>query len=165
MPKQSVIVKEKIAKALANLIHFVIDPVYIQLKNRKSSASLTYENPLTTPKAQTFAELRNFAFPMAIKLGPALYTDPILLYKLIRLMNAILTEMKVDASNLPKVTTDEILYDECLSLLDASILPALSYMDCNCCVAEEIWSVIKFFPYHYRYVDIVELSSVHVFVL
>lgn len=151
LPTQSVIVKEPVAKALANLIHHVIDPVYASLKNRKSSSSLPFENQLTVPRAQSFLDLRKFAFPMAIKLGPSLFMDPILLYKLVRLMNAILTELKVDVSTLPKAGDDEALYHECLSLLDASILPALSYMDSNCCVAEEIWSVVKYFPYHYRY--------------
>lgn len=95
-------------------------------------------------------ELRKNAFPMVIKLGPSMYSDPILLYKLVRIMRTVLTEMHADVSNLPKNPTDETLYHDCITLLDASVLPALSYMDCNCCVAEEIWSVIKFFPYHYR---------------
>lgn len=151
LPTQSVIVKEPVAEALANLIHHVIDPVYASLKNRKASATLPFENHLTVPRAHTFLELRDYAYPMAIKLGPSLFMDPILLYKLVRLMNAILSELNVDVSNLPKAGDDETLYHDCLSLLDASILPALSYMDSNCCVAEEIWSVVKYFPYHYRY--------------
>lgn len=87
---------------------------------------------------------------MSVKLGPAMYSDPILLYKLIRIMRTILTDMHVDVSTLPKNPADEVLYHDCLTVLDSSVLPALSYMDCNCCVAEEIWSVVKFFPYHYR---------------
>ena len=88
---------------------------------------------------------------MAVKLGPSLYVDPILQYKLIRIMHKILSEMNADVNNLPKTPQHEELYHECITLLDSTILPALSYMDCNCCVAEEIWSVIKLFPYHYRY--------------
>lgn len=151
LPTQSVIVKEPVAEALANLIHHVIDPVYASLKNRRASSTLPFENHLTVPRAHTFLELRHFAFPMAIKLGPSLFMDPILLYKLVRLMNAILLELNVEASVLPKAGDGETLYHDCLSLLDASILPALSYMDSNCCVAEEIWSVVRLFPYHYRY--------------
>lgn len=151
LPKQSVIVKEPVAKALANLIHHVIDPVYAKLKNRKLRPSLPYENQRTVPKAIDIQQLREYAIPMAIKLGPSLFHDPILLYKLVRTMHVILTDMKADPSNGPKTEADELLYYDCISLIDASILPALSYMDCNCCVAEEIWSVIKCFPYHHRY--------------
>lgn len=96
-------------------------------------------------------DLRVNAFPMAVQLGPSLYIDPVLLYKLVRLSRVILTDMSVDSSNLPKTPDDELLYHDIMTLLDSSILPALSYMECNCCVAEEIWSVIKFFPYHFRF--------------
>lgn len=151
LPEQSVIVKEPVAKALANLIHNVIDPVYAKLKKRKPRAPMPYQNGLSVAKANSIAELRENAFAMAVKLGPSLHHDPILLYKLIRIMNSILTEMKVDANTSPKTEADEQLYHDCISIIDASILPALSYMDCNCCVAEEIWSIIKMFPYHHRY--------------
>ena len=151
LPEQSVIVKEPVTKALANLVHHVIDPVYVKLKKRKPRAPLQYQNGLTVPQANSMIELRENAFAMATKLGPSLHHDPILLYELIRLMNSILIDMNVDANSGPQTPTDELLYYDCISLIDASILPALSYMDCNCCVAEEIWSIIKIFPYHHRY--------------
>lgn len=151
LPRQSIIVNEPVALALVNLIHHVIDPVYIQISGKKPRPSLQYENKLTTPQAKSIADLRKFAFPMSTKLGPSMYTDPILLYKLIRLMRKILTDMNVDPSTSPRTPEEEELYFDCLTILDSSILPALSYMDCNCCVAEEIWTIIKFFPYHCRY--------------
>ncbi|XP_031624361.1 THO complex subunit 2 isoform X2 [Contarinia nasturtii] len=151
LPEQSVIVKEPVAKALACLIHHVIDPVYMKMKNRQPRAPIPYQNVLSVPKATSILELRENAFAMATKLGPALHHDPILLYKLIRIMNAILTDMKVDANTGPKTESDHLLYFDCITLIDASVLPALSYMDCNCCIAEEIWSIIKIFPYHHRY--------------
>lgn len=145
------IVKEPVAKALASLVHHVIDPVYVKLKKRIPRAPLQYQNQLTVAQADSMIELRDNAFAMATKLGPSLHHDPILLYKLIRIMNSILSDMNVDANTGPKTPSDELLYFDCISLIDASVLPALSYMDCNCCVAEEIWSIIKMFPYHHRY--------------
>lgn len=96
---------------------------------------------------------------MAVQLGPSLYNDPVLLYKLVRLSRVILTEMSVDSSTLPKNLDDELLYHDIMTLLDSSILPALSYMECNCCVAEEIWSIVKFFPYHYRWAWFIQQSN------
>lgn len=151
LPEQSVIVKEPVAKALANLIHNVIDPHYVKLRNQPPRPSMPYENELSVPKVSSAFELRDNAFAMAMKLGPSLHHDPILLYKLIRIMSSILTTMSVDTNNGPKTERDELLYYDCISLIDSSVLPALSYMDCNCCVAEEIWSIIKLFPYHHRY--------------
>lgn len=151
LPEQSVIVKEPVAKALANLIHHVIDPIYAELRKRTPREPILYQNHLTASQAQAVEELGTNAFAMAIKLGPSLQYDHVLLYKLIRIMHSILTQMNVDPNNGPKTEADEKLYHECLAVIDAAILPALSYMDCNCCVAEEIWSVVKIFPYHDRY--------------
>lgn len=154
LPKQSVLVKERVAKALCALIHRVIDPVYIEKCSGKNYQSNLLLNKLAAPQANTLEELRDNAFPMAIQLGPALYIDPVLLYKLIRLIRVILTDTNVDLNNINQCSSiDEQngIYFDILTLLDSSILPALSYMDCNCCVAEEIWSIIKFFPYHCRY--------------
>lgn len=98
-----------------------------------------------------FSELREKAFPMIAALGPSLHYDSILLQKLIRIMRTILSDMNIDHLNTPpNGTTAEIMYFDILSLLDSSILPALSYLDCNCCVAEEIWTVVKFYPYQFR---------------
>lgn len=151
LPEQSVIVKEPVAKALATLIHHVVDPIYGNLRKRSTRQKLLHQNKLTVPQAESVNQLDDHAFPMAIKLGPSLQYDQVLLYKLLRVMHSILTNMNVDPNNGPTNDNDKKLYHECLSVIDASILPALSYMDCNCCVAEEIWSVIKIFPYQHRY--------------
>jgi len=45
------------------------------------------------------------------------------------------------------------LYYDVITLLDEVILPSLSYMDCNCCVAEEVWNIIKLYPYQCRLVS------------
>ena len=43
------------------------------------------------------------------------------------------------------------LYHTTLTLLDEVFLPALSLLPSNCCLAEEIWSLLKLFPYEKRY--------------
>ena len=47
------------------------------------------------------------------------------------------------------VVGDPLKYDV-LSILDAAVLPALSYMDCNCCMAEEVYSLLKLYSYQCR---------------
>uniref|UniRef100_A0A182MYW7 THO complex subunit 2 n=1 Tax=Anopheles dirus TaxID=7168 RepID=A0A182MYW7_9DIPT len=160
LPEQSVMVHEPIAGALCRLLHMIIEPVY-RLKcalpaNIKGRAISTYGalSKLAPPPVTTLAKLRLHAFPMFTALGPSLHYDSVLLYKLLRLMRVILTEMNVDPLNPPSGTLgkdQEQLYYDILTLLDASVLPALAYMDCNCCVAEEIWSIVKLYPYQYRY--------------
>ncbi|XP_055634886.1 THO complex subunit 2 isoform X2 [Toxorhynchites rutilus septentrionalis] len=156
LPEQSVMVNEPIARALCRLLHMIIEPVYrlkcalpCNIKGRPISNGLS---KLAPPPVTTISKLRNHAFPMFIALGPSLYYDSVLLYKLLRLVRVILTEMNVDPANPPSPGAEnEQLYYDVISLLDSAILPSLSYMDCNCCVAEEIWSIIKLYPYQYRY--------------
>uniref|UniRef100_A0A182W6T4 THO complex subunit 2 n=1 Tax=Anopheles minimus TaxID=112268 RepID=A0A182W6T4_9DIPT len=161
LPEQAVMVHEPIAQALCRLLHMIIEPVY-RLKcalpaNIKGRAISTFGvlNKLAPPPVTTLTKLRLHAFPMFTALGPSLHYDSVLLYKLLRLMRVILTDMNVDPLNPPTpgvtLTEHEQLYYDILSLLDSSVLPALAYMDCNCCVAEEIWSIVKLYPYQYRY--------------
>jgi THO complex subunit 2 len=44
-----------------------------------------------------------------------------------------------------------VMYYDVLTILDEVLLPSLSYMESNCSVAEEIWSLLKLLPYQQRY--------------
>ena len=50
------------------------------------------------------------------------------------------------------------LYYDALTLMDEVLLPALSLAECNCCLAEEIWTVLRVYPYNHRYDDNIESS-------
>jgi THO complex subunit 2 len=156
LPDQCVIVNEPIAKALCKLIHIVIDPVYrlncSLTNNIRSRTNPNSLNKLAPPQVIAMSKLKDHAFPMLIELGASLHYDPVLMTKLLRLLRTILSEMNVDQMTTPAIGSEnEGMYCEILSVLDACVLPALSYMDCNCCIAEEIWSILKFYPYQYRY--------------
>ena len=43
------------------------------------------------------------------------------------------------------------LYFEALTLFEEVILPSLSLLASNCCLAEEIWLVLRVYPYQHRY--------------
>lgn len=158
LPEHSVIDNEPIALALCNLIHQIIEPIHrakcLLSPYITGHVIQPHRNKSAPPTAKSFIELREYAFPMIAALGPALRYDSKLIYKLLRLMRQILTEINVASISVAgnKGTSDnELLYYDIITLLDTSFLPALSYMDCNCCVAEEIWTVVKFYPYEHRY--------------
>lgn len=148
LPENSVLVHEPIAKALCTLINILIDPIY-RLKCPISQNSANGRKPsgpeLKIPPVTAVSKLANHVIPMFITLGPSLHYDPVLLHKLINLLKVILQEMTADDME------NEPLFNEVLTLMDSSVLPALSYMDCNCCVAEEVWEILKFYPYQLRY--------------
>ena len=47
--------------------------------------------------------------------------------------------------------TNFSVYYLTLTLMDEVFLPSLSLLPSNCCLAEEIWSLLKHFPYEQRY--------------
>ena len=48
-------------------------------------------------------------------------------------------------------STSTCLYYDVLTIMDQVFLPALSLSEGNCCLAEEIWSILRIYPYHCRY--------------
>lgn len=105
-------------------------------------------NKLAPKPAEKFTDLRADAIPMLVTLGPSLRYDPVLMYKVIRIAKAALNAMSSVKEEQQGVDT---LYYDIITLLDATILPALSFMDCNCCIAEEVWNILKIYPYNIRY--------------
>lgn len=159
LPEKCATSQEPIARALCDLIHITIEPIY-RLKcaiplNIRGKMISPHPNKKSPPQVTNLAKLRTHAFPMFHALGPSLYFDAVLLQKLLRIMKMILeNELNVDAAAPPGPNMEDdklALYHDIISLLDSCVLPSLSYMEGNCCVAEEIWSVVKLYPYNIRY--------------
>ncbi|XP_030241352.1 THO complex subunit 2 isoform X1 [Drosophila navojoa] len=159
LPDQSVVVQDPIARAIVELVHLSVEQIYYKKvfkapAGRKPSRNRLYDDAALVAKmqAQDFADLRKYTWPMANVLGPAMHCDTVLMYKLVRIMGKILLDMGVDNLNGPPPNSEqEQHYYDIITCLDASILPSLLYLDSNCSMSEEIWAVLKFFPYHLRY--------------
>ncbi|XP_072398608.1 THO complex subunit 2 [Diabrotica undecimpunctata] len=154
LPDRYAVNYEPIATALCGLVHYIIEPLYSKFGiicskiPRKPVAKFT--GSVIPPQASEFLELTEMAIPMLLMLGASLRYDTILLCKIVRLSKAALAACGIDnAKSLAPM--EKSLYYDILSLLDVTILPALSYLECNCCIAEDIWTLIKLYPYHIRY--------------
>merc|ERR1719309_497292 len=94
---------------------------------------------------------------MLLTLGPHAHTDIVLLYKVLRLIKTSFGLKDVghhyDSSNEVRVVgpDDSPLYHEALTLFDEVLLPSLSLVPANCCLAEEMWVILRVFPYVQRY--------------
>lgn len=51
------------------------------------------DNPLAPQPARSFVELRESVIPMLLALGPSVHYDPVLMYKVLRLAKAALTQV------------------------------------------------------------------------
>ncbi|XP_054719951.1 THO complex subunit 2-like [Uloborus diversus] len=135
-----------ISQKLCLLIHVLIDDFYKKHNFcpcvKEESKVWELESGVKVKGIETFTELFDYVFPMVHALGPHLYTDPVLMAKIIRLARYCM----VTKSNAPDYGIAFIS-----NIMTQALLPSLSLLECNCCMAEELWSLLKLFPYNKRY--------------
>ncbi|XP_050689638.1 THO complex subunit 2-like isoform X2 [Eriocheir sinensis] len=139
-----------VSKALCTFIHSLIEPVYRRVchlpKRLQGTVVEPLDNPRATQPAANYNELVSTVFPMLSVLGPHLYHDPGLMYKVLRAARHALKQIRVGSNGMRGD-----FYYEFLDVLDEVLLPALSMLDANPCLAEEIWETLKIYPYQHRY--------------
>lgn len=143
-----------ISSAISKLVEYIIEPVYrarCRISPKLKGKSVPVVGAWNFPKtAKTMKDLTEAAFPMLLALGPHLYNEPVLLHKLVRLCNAGLDDCGLGSQKKNQSDSDSLYFD-ILTLFDVVILPSLALLESNCCVAEEIWNVLKKLPYEHRY--------------
>ncbi|ELW68126.1 THO complex subunit 2 [Tupaia chinensis] len=143
-----------IALALCKLIHVTIEPLYQRVgvpKGAKGSPVNALQNKRVPKQAESFEDLRGDLFNMFSYLGPHLSRDPILFAKVVRIGKSFMKEFQSDGSKQDDKVKTEAILSSLLSIADQVLLPSLSLMDCNACMSEELWGMVKTFPYQYRY--------------
>jgi len=148
LPPFALLDEDSIAKSLCYVIHSTIDPLYRRY-SPKAGLGRKYDEISGCKRCQQFTDLPSTVFPMLCHLGPHLYLDPVLLIKIIRICKAFMKEYNQVSEILKGKYVP--LWSGTVTLLDEALLPALSLMECNCAVAEEIWGLMKYFPYEIRY--------------
>ncbi|CAB4067489.1 THOC2 [Lepeophtheirus salmonis] len=161
LPTYYSVSQPKISHALCRLVHTTIEPLNRRYGGMSSRLRYTKYAPLKNNEApkpcETFEDFQTVAMPMLLALGPHAYTDPILLYKALRIIKFSLgISVEENGRHLMKNSDPKssVLYYDALTIMDEVFLPSLSLMDCNCGLAEEIWTVLKVYPYHFRYPNI-----------
>ncbi|XP_066598314.1 THO complex subunit 2 isoform X3 [Prorops nasuta] len=153
LPDHCLTDQRPIALALCKMIQSLIEPVY--RKNCIISPKLPgrkippLKSALAPRMIESLDDIHEHLLPMLIILGPNLHHDPILMYKIMRLCHYGIKQCQLDINKKP--TEKNTLYYDILTILDVALLPSLSFMDCNCCVAEEMWNILKYYPYENRY--------------
>lgn len=89
----------------------------------------------------TWSEFRENLFSLLLHLG-AYCQDRLLFMKLTRLCTNQVRKA---------FGTDEQQQEEILLIIDEVLLPSLSLLDVNGCLAIELWALIKLFPFDIRY--------------
>lgn len=140
----------KVCKSLCHLVHCTIEPLYRSKFSPKAAVGNIYRTSRGFPQpCLQYSQLCDYIFPMLSKLGPHISIDPVLMVKIIRVAKGFLKEYN---------SSSEIIQDEMksvfagvLTFIDEVLFPALSLLEYNCCVAEELWGLVKRLPYTIRY--------------
>jgi len=161
LPTYYAVCQVPIAKALAKLIHVSMQPVhqkYSGLSPRIRSTKYPPLNNKGAPKpAEDFEEFKETVVPMLQALGPYAVDDPVLLFKVLRVLKHASGISGNDSGKEREKSVEPIdpassqLYHEALTLMDEVFLPALALSDGNCCLAEELWTILRVYPYNCRY--------------
>nr|CDS33837.1 tho complex subunit 2 [Hymenolepis microstoma] len=146
-------------RAICDLVHYLIDPLYesnstlppsLLKKRRKPASPELFQNPdsasrLIVQQATNFTSLAREVLPIVGYLGPYLSHDVVLMVKLCRTCSVYVADLM--SKNGPL----SVVYQAVFNMLDEAILPSLTMVSSNCCLAEEVWKLVKHFPYEHRY--------------
>ncbi|KAM3175897.1 hypothetical protein ACTXT7_007579 [Hymenolepis weldensis] len=146
-------------RAICDLVHYLIDPLYesnstlspsLLKKCRKPTPPELFQNPETAARlkvqqATNFIFLAREVLPIVGYLGPYLSHDVVLMTKLCRTCSVYVADLMSKKGPL------SIVYQAVFNMLDEAILPSLSRVSSNCCLAEEVWKLVKHLPYEHRY--------------
>ncbi|KAI8799110.1 THO complex subunit 2, partial [Biomphalaria glabrata] len=150
LPENFALVHPSISYALCSLVHRVIEPLYeknIGLASVLAKRRVKKVESCDCPLAYTYHQLYHLAMPMLYYLGPYASRDPILMVKIMRLAKAFMSKRHSGGIG----PEDEIAYYGFLNALEEVLLPSLSLLHGNCSMAEELWSLLKLYPYEIRY--------------
>ncbi|KAL3879965.1 hypothetical protein ACJMK2_032241 [Sinanodonta woodiana] len=152
LPEFFAVAHRPVATSLCALIHTIIDPLYRENSGltpaiHKVKINEQNNTGASIERVSNFRELYHRIIPMAMYLGPYTFCDPILLVKFIRLGKSFMTKRMKGGLN----PEEDIAYFGFLNVIDEILLPSLSLHPCNCCIAEELWTLLRLLPYEIRY--------------
>lgn len=141
--------QQPIAIATATFVHYLIDPLYNKysfLGPKVPKNKLQHYQFCNLKPVNSLKEFVDIVVPILEILGPFIYHDCSLIFKIVRLLISIKTKLpelnETDSSDFNIII---------LKLIECSLLPALSHLESNCCVSEIIWDILKLYPTAVRY--------------
>ncbi|OTF82328.1 THO complex subunit 2-like protein, partial [Euroglyphus maynei] len=142
LPENFAISYPDIGDALSRLIHYLIGPLYKRMSTLPTVLSTRIPLPDGNFSFEPIADMNEFRtkiMPMIFTFGPYLYRDPLLMTKLLRVIRSAL-----------QINFDDFRY-EVINVLNVTILPSFSLIESNSALGEELWSLMRLFPYNERF--------------
>ncbi|XP_071787081.1 THO complex subunit 2-like isoform X1 [Asterias amurensis] len=151
LPHFSAVSHAPVAKALCDLVGSMIQPLYKDYAMPKGAKSSSVNPPTNSKSISVPKALLQLSptFRICNYLGPYAGSQPVLIWKLVRLGKVLLNK-RASAQEQVKEQWEEV-YRNLLSLIEGTLLPSMSTLDSNACLSEEMWSLLKLMPYNIRY--------------
>ncbi|KAI6648846.1 THO complex 2 (predicted), isoform CRA_b [Oopsacas minuta] len=146
LPEHYPVLFPSVRELLVSLIEFSVEPLY-----RKYALRLVrgreLEHQQNVFRYTNIRDLQscNSLFEMCSEVGPYMTLHPIVLIKLIRIGRGFLKEYYSLHSS--EQNEFERCFQNFISLIDTVILPSISLSGANCGLMEELWNMIKLYPY------------------
>uniref|UniRef100_UPI00193A5896 THO complex subunit 2-like n=1 Tax=Styela clava TaxID=7725 RepID=UPI00193A5896 len=145
--------EDSFVHALSQLISATIDPFYRRVASVKGSQALPpaklKHGDIVTPSVKEYGDLTENVFDMLNRLGPRLACDPLLMAKIIRIGRMFFHEYH--EANEEQQKQWHAVYGGFLGATSNVFLPALSLLECNANMSEEVWVMLRMLPYQKRY--------------
>lgn len=163
MPPDYCLAVEAICTNLAHSVAVSIDSLYMKYSSLPETLAakiqrLNYPHIRFTKPVESVKQFIEETVPMLCIIGPYLYVDTLVMVKLIRICKSLWPERESPSSpfNVQAILDQEQLEEPTLrsailDLLDQCILPAMTVIDSNPALSEELWLLLKLIPYESRY--------------
>lgn len=141
----------RVSSSVCDLINYLIDPLYREIALPKSLNARVKPVPFRSwapPQLTSMTDAPSILFPILTALGPFLSSDTLVLTKVIRLLKSILNNKQ---GNQEVTLPEGPLFYQILDVINECILPAVALSGSNCCLARELWSMMRNIKYHIRY--------------
>ncbi|KAF0989730.1 hypothetical protein HZS_1521 [Henneguya salminicola] len=137
-----------VIKSIFSILHAIIEPLY----NKFVFCRYYRLNCRLIPKSddivfdfacKSFEDCNPLVFKLLHLISYNIYEDSILFTKLIRLFSHFIKD--------PLCYSNSEFFCGVIMTINNVFLPALTQMESNCVASEEIWHLIRIFPYNLRY--------------
>lgn len=162
MPPDYCLGVEAICINLAHSVAVSIDSLYTKYSSLPETL-VAKILPLNCPHirfikpVESVREFIEKTVPMLCLIGPYLYVNTLVMVKLIRICKSLWPSKESSSSiNVQAILEQENLDESTLrsailDLLDQCILPAVTVIDSNPALSEELWLLLRLIPYESRY--------------
>uniref|UniRef100_A0A5S6QQM4 THO complex subunit 2 n=1 Tax=Trichuris muris TaxID=70415 RepID=A0A5S6QQM4_TRIMR len=135
--------------AVCDFVSYLIEPFYMSVSDHVATESTQF--PENRPymavekRCETLSEFISDIFPILLCCGPCFMCDVVTFVKVIRLCRSFMAEANEDEDKFANEVST------LLAICCTTLLPSLTLIPSNCSASEEMWFLLRHFPFGIRH--------------